>query len=83
MNRLKTNQDSRSLKILLIGLIYAHNREKREKKQRAVEMEAKYTLTSNFADFVKSIFIEASLISKELHIFNVYNLMSLDIVKYP
>lgn len=83
MNRLKTNQDSRSLKILLIGLIYAHNREKREKKQRAVEMEAKYTLTSNFADFVKSSFIEASLISKELHIFNVYNLMSLDIVKYP
>lgn len=30
MNRLMTNQDSRSLKILLIGLIHAHNKKKKK-----------------------------------------------------
>lgn len=37
MNRLKTNQDAKSLEILLIGLIM-HTTERKEKKKRAIEM---------------------------------------------
>lgn len=49
MNRLMTNRGSRSLKILLIGLIHAHNKKKRRKKKRAIEMEIRHDLTSHFA----------------------------------
>lgn len=49
MNRLMTNQGSRSLKILLIGLIYARNKKERRKKKGAVEMETRHDLISHFA----------------------------------
>lgn len=59
MNRLMTNRDSRSLKILLIGLIHAHDKQKKkEKKKRAIEMETRHDLSSNFAKIFLTSFIE-------------------------
>ena len=73
MNRLKTNQDSKSLEILLIGLIM-HTTEKKEKKRKGLLRG----LNIKFCRLLKTTLLRYN-IYKELHIFNVYNLVSLDI----
>lgn len=55
MNRLMTNQDSRSLKILLIGLIQREKEEK--KKNKVIEVETRYNNIKFCKHFLKKVFL--------------------------